>query len=161
MIDFPTRSPKPTHHPNTTEGDNGAKDEHKGGSPPTWFFGRSGSAGKLPPSTSSSTASLGSSEGGATGPSAGGGGMKRSRSYIDMLNDKLKEEPSTDPRVVSSYLKFIVMLDFLAVATVVPLLPQYFARSVRAWVCLSCIINPWGYFSAYAHTQFIIIVHQH
>lgn len=58
--------------------------------------------------------------------------MKRSRSYIDMLNDKLKEEPSTDPRVVSSYLKFIVMLDFLAVATVVPLLPQYFARSVRA-----------------------------
>lgn len=61
--------------------------------------------------------------------------MKRSRSYIDMLNDKLKEEPSTDPRVVSSYLKFIVMLDFLAVATVVPLLPQYFARSVRVFVC--------------------------
>lgn len=43
--------------------------------------------------------------------------------------------------MVSLYLKFIVMLDFLAVATVVPLLPQYFARSVskrapRACVCM-------------------------
>lgn len=64
--------------------------------------------------------------------------MKRSRSYLDMLNDRLKEEPSTDPRVVSRYLKFIVMLDFLAVATVVPLLPQYFARSVRARCCVLC-----------------------
>lgn len=39
--------------------------------------------------------------------------------------------------MVSLYLKFIVMLDFLAVATVVPLLPQYFARSVR--VCVTCV----------------------
>ncbi len=58
-----------------------------------------------------------------------GGGMKRSRSFLDLINEKIEQEPSTNPDTVSLYLKFIVMLDFLAVATVVPLLPQYLART--------------------------------
>lgn len=80
-----------------------AKDETKGASPP-------------------SQKSIGLS-------TSNGGGMKRSRSFIDLINEKI-EEPSTNPDTVSLYLKFIVMLDFLAVATVVPLLPQYLARTV-------------------------------
>jgi DHA1 family multidrug resistance protein-like MFS transporter len=55
--------------------------------------------------------------------------MKRSRSFLDLINEKIEQEPSTNPDTVSLYLKFIVALDFLAVATVVPLLPQYLART--------------------------------
>ena len=77
-------------------------DERKGDSPPT------------PRST------------GGTTPKTGG--LKRSRSFLDLINERI-EEPSTNPDTVSLYLKFIVMLDFLAVATVVPLLPQYLART--------------------------------
>lgn len=55
--------------------------------------------------------------------------MKRSRSFLDLINEKIEQEPSTNPDTVSLYLKFIVSLDFLAVATVVPLLPQYLVRT--------------------------------
>lgn len=75
-----------------TAGDT-AKDEQKGCSPPSWSFGRSGSAGKLPPVAAAAASTEGQSP---PLPGGGGGeGMKRSRSYLDMLNDKLKEEPST------------------------------------------------------------------
>jgi len=66
--------------------------------------------------------------GGNTTP-CNGGGMKRSRSFLDLINEKIEQEPSTNPDTVSLYLKFIVSLDFLAVATVVPLLPQYLVRT--------------------------------